>query len=676
MKKSSLMVFTLSGLILGGIVSTETMQADSVPASNSSTTTSSASTQADTSVVTSTWGTSPVSFDSTTGTLTVSAGTIGRAGEDISGISKNNVTKIILEDGVQAPQDSSNLFRGNYQSKYNYFEKLTSISGQLDTSNVTNMSYMFHYSVVKNLDVSNWDTSNVTNMNSLFLHSDVENLDVSNWDTSNVTNMSALFSFSDVKNLDVSNWDTSNVTDMSDMFALSVVKNLDVSNWDTSNVTNMNSLFLHSDVENLDVSNWDTSNVTDMNSVFGGVQAPVLDVSKWDTSNVTDMGDMFVGVQAPVLDVSQWNVSKVENMSFMFDTTYATTINLSQWNPSNLKSMRRMFAFSHVTTIDLTNFDTSTFEVDPYAYADVFSDSKVNTLKLGPKTVFSTLERQEFLELPEIDTSTGEYTGKWERVDPASPNSVYDSSLDFMKNYDGSMPGTYVWQRTQTAAKDLIINYQDVNGNPIYDQKIISGNVGDAFNESPVDIPGYTFKEVKDNAATSGTLSNDEQNLTFVYEKNAPTESTESKTVTQTIHYQYADGTEAADTYTKSLTFTRTKYTDAVTGEVTYGDWSSDQNFEAVKSPVLDDYTPDQAEIAAQTVNSDSQDMTFTVTYTKDATGSDNQDGTNTPSNPDNQDGTNTPSNPDNQDGINNNPSNPGSNGTNQVSSESTKPQT
>ncbi|MBS9336753.1 BspA family leucine-rich repeat surface protein, partial [Fructobacillus papyrifericola] len=619
MKKSSLMVFTLSGLILGGIVSTETMQADSVPVSDSSTTTSSASTQADTSVVTSTWGTSPVSFDSTTGTLTVSAGTIGQAGEEIPNISKYKVKQIILEGDVKAPQDSSYLFCGAYSSKYgtSYFRELTSISGQLDTSNVTNMRNMFANSDVENLDVSNWDTSKVTDMSQLFYVAKIKQFDVSNWNTSNVTNMASMFSDSEAQYLDVSDWDTSKVTDMEGMFPSSKIKTLDVSKWDTSNVTNMSSMFSDSDIENLDVSHWD--------------------------------------------------VSKVEDMVCMFQRTIVPTIDVSQWHPSSIKQMAFIFAETNVTTLDLTNFDTSNLAVDYSASVEqMFQGSKVNTLTLGPKTIFRDFEVVNsggYDTLPEIDTSTGEYTGKWERVDPASPSSVYDSSLDFMKNYDGSMPGTYVWQRTQTAAKDLIINYQDVNGNPIYDQKVISGNVGDAFNESPVDIPGYTFKEVKDNAATSGTLSNDEQNLTFVYEKNAPTESTESKMVTQTIHYQYADGTEAADTYTKSLTFTRTKYTDAVTGEVTYGDWSADQNFEAVKSPVIDGYTPDQAEIAAQTVNSDSQDMTFTVTYTKHATGSDNQDGTNTPSNPDNQDGTNTPSNP-------------GSNGTNQVSSESTKPQT
>lgn len=106
----------------------------------------------------------------------------------------------------------------------------------------------------------------------------------------------------------------------------------------------------------------------------------------------------------------------------------------------------------------------------------------------------------------------------------------------------------------------------------------------------------------------------------------------ESKTITQTIHYQYPDETEAADTYTKSLTFTRTKYTDAVTGEVTYGAWSTDQSFDAVTSPSLKGYTPDQAEIGAQRVNGDSQDLNFTVKYMKDSTDSDKQDGSNSPS--------------------------------------------
>ena len=70
----------------------------------------------------------------------------------------------------------------------------------LDTSNVTDMSYMFSncYSLVS-LDVSNFDTSKVTDMSYMFYNcSNLQILDVSNFDTSNVTNIRSMF-FSDSK---------------------------------------------------------------------------------------------------------------------------------------------------------------------------------------------------------------------------------------------------------------------------------------------------------------------------------------------------------------------------------------------------------------------------------------------------------------------------------------------
>ncbi|MGJ3736963.1 mucin-binding protein, partial [Lactiplantibacillus argentoratensis] len=94
-------------------------------------------------------------------------------------------------------------------------------------------------------------------------------------------------------------------------------------------------------------------------------------------------------------------------------------------------------------------------------------------------------------------------------------------------------------------------------------------------------------------------------------------QSTEAKTVTETIHYQGAGNQTPADN-TAQVTFTRQVSTDAVTGEKTYGSWSADQSFAAVTSPVIKGYTPDQAEIGAQTVSGDASDLDFTVVYTKD----------------------------------------------------------
>ena len=108
--------------------------------------------------------------------------------------------------------------------------------------------------------------------------------------------------------------------------------------------------------------------------------------------------------------------------------------------------------------------------------------------------------------------------------------------------------------------------------------------------------------------------------FTVVYAKNAPTITTESKTINETIHYVYKDGTTAHDDYVaKPVEFTREVSTDAVTGEKTYGSWSADQSFAAVTSPAIKGYTPDQAEIESQTVSGDSSDLDFTVVYTKNA---------------------------------------------------------
>ena len=88
----------------------------------------------------------------------------------------------------------------------------------IDTSEITDMSYMFNYSKF-NGDISNWDVSNVKNMQEMFYNSKFtgENGDISKWDVSNVKNMGHMFRYSEF-NVDISNWDVSNVKDMSFMF--------------------------------------------------------------------------------------------------------------------------------------------------------------------------------------------------------------------------------------------------------------------------------------------------------------------------------------------------------------------------------------------------------------------------------------------------------------------------
>lgn len=96
---------------------------------------------------------------------------------------------------------------------------------------------------------------------------------------------------------------------------------------------------------------------------------------------------------------------------------------------------------------------------------------------------------------------------------------------------------------------------------------------------------------------------------------------TESKTVTETIHYVYEDGTKAHDDFVAvPLIFTRTGVRDDSTGIVTWGSWSPAQTFQAVTSPTIDGYTPDKPVVDAVTVTGDSADQVFTVTYKKNTT--------------------------------------------------------
>ena len=213
---------------------------------------------------------------------------------------------------------------GNGNSTY----KLT-IGGQDGViANESMIGYFFYFSKVTSIDLSALDTSEVTNMSYMFYGCwSLTSLDLSSFDTSNVTNMSNMFSgigdySMNIEKINVSNFDTSKVTDMSFMFNnCSRLTSLDVSSFDTSQVTNMGFMFSGcKKLTNLDVSNFDTSEVTNMNSMFENCRSLTsLDVSNFDTSKVTSMYEMFYYCSSLTnLDVSNFNVTDETNYKNMF----------------------------------------------------------------------------------------------------------------------------------------------------------------------------------------------------------------------------------------------------------------------------------------------------------------------------------------------------------------------
>lgn len=171
------------------------------------------------------------------------------------------------------------------------------------------------------------------------------------------------------------------------------------------------------------------------------------------------------------------------------------------------------------------------------------------------------------------------------------------------------------------------IELDATTGRPV-DSGWVLGNSQDFDAVTNPQIKGYTVtstdapnSDLQHVSAQTVTGDSGDLEFTVVYIKNAPTVTTESKTVNETIHYVYTDGTIAHDDYVaQPITFTRTIFTDAVTGEKTYGGWSAAQQFAAVDSPAIKGYTPDQSKISTQTVTGDSSDLEFTVVYKADST--------------------------------------------------------
>ena len=330
--------------------------------------------------------------------------------------------------------DTSNVT--NMAFMFTYCNNLTTLdANNWDTSNVTDMAYMFYgCESLTGLNVSSWDTSKVTNMEGMFGYYDNGDeimalssiTGLENWDTTNVTNMSYMFSnCRNLTSLDVSNFDTSNVTRMEGMFEYCYkLTTLDVSNWNTSNVTNMYGMFYDCEsLTTLDVSGWNTSKVTDMQWMFGVYDygdetmmlTSIIGLENWDTSNVTNMEGMFCQCRnLTTLDVSNFDTSNVATMAYMFRACESLTeLDVSNFDTSNVTAMNCMFqACNSLTSINISNFDTSKVTNIGYMFDDCLVLESIDDLSnwnvssvTNMKCAFNYCHKLKSLDLSGWDVS-------------------------------------------------------------------------------------------------------------------------------------------------------------------------------------------------------------------------------------------------------------------------------
>ena len=121
--------------------------------------------------------------------------------------------------------------------------------GNFNTGNVENMSEMFKdCTSIKSLDLNHFNTSKVTNMNSMFSNANeltTSTFKIASFDTSNVTDMAYMFyKVHGITSLDLGNFNTENVTTMEGMFAeMKGIVDIYLTNFKTPKLTNVSKMF-------------------------------------------------------------------------------------------------------------------------------------------------------------------------------------------------------------------------------------------------------------------------------------------------------------------------------------------------------------------------------------------------------------------------------------------------
>ena len=351
----------------------------------------------------------------------------------------DKVTKVVFDSSFRDARPTST---------YAWFmgmENLTSIIGMkayLNTSEVTNMSYMFWgcYSLTS-LDLTGFNTAKVTNMSDMFWYCpSLESLDVSNFNTSNVTDMSRMFLLcSSLKTIYCNdNWNRSGLSSdymfmgceslvggngtkydetkvtatyarpdaagspgyftLSPYAALSTDGTTLTFYYDNKRSTRGTTYGLNSGANEPGwYSDGKYKNVTKV--VFDSSFRDARPTSTYfwfrkmenlssiqgmkeylNTSEVTDMFGMFNGCTSLTsIDLSSFNTENVTTMYGMFENCSSlTSLDVSSFNTAKVTNMNGMFYYCS----SLTSLDLSNFNTTAVQYMDYmfFGNSRLTTI--------------------------------------------------------------------------------------------------------------------------------------------------------------------------------------------------------------------------------------------------------------------------------------------------------
>ena len=401
---------------------------------------------------------------------TNSAGLLsGSSITSIEGLENLDTSKVVNMSGFfsgirVASLDISSLNTSNVTNMTGMFSNtpnlITIDISTLDMSKVTTMYEMFRGSGISSINLNNIDTSKVTSMYMTFGDtSNLRTIDLSPLNTSSVTDMSFMFYNSGITNVDLSPLDTSNVTSLFNMFGLAKnLESLDLSVIDVSKVTSMRGIIADSGVKELNLTglSWDSADGSYMNGINAMLSSAsnleVLDAnnmsiprvtmlgytgaSGWtdlksikyinmnhlNAPNLTDLGRIVpyyntTGVvQTELIDLSYMNAPKLESMTRFLSEGLVKNVNLSHFvDTSNLTDMSYAFEYTPILeNIDLTGTSTANVKNISYMFNNSgipsFDFSQLDTSSVTDISLFlSNAYRLTTVDLSSFDNSHSYY---------------------------------------------------------------------------------------------------------------------------------------------------------------------------------------------------------------------------------------------------------------------------
>lgn len=225
------------------------------------------------------------------------------------------------------------------------------------TSRVTDMSFVFRNMFQYKQDLRHWDTSNVTNMSYMFTWP-VNKWwfeGIEKWYTWNVENMEWMFQDNTFFNSDISNWNVSNVTNFSRMFQWAKNFNQEIGQWQTRSAKKTMWMFMNAVKFNAHIGNWNLSNVTDASYMFKWASS-FNKMIVWDMKSAETLRWMFKDATAFNQSMQYFRIGNAKTLQEMFQWASSFNQPLNNWDVSKVKSIEDMFYMAFSFNQDLSNW--------------------------------------------------------------------------------------------------------------------------------------------------------------------------------------------------------------------------------------------------------------------------------------------------------------------------------